>query len=320
MSSTETCDDLTTRAGAHNHSLKAPTTVAKIPGWLAYNFVHGKSNTVSGTVLVWPSLNSPELSRSREIVVYLPPSLASGHDQGRTYPVIYFHDGQNMFDENTSYVGEWHADETLEKLARAGIEAIAVGIPNAGDARLDEYSPWRGRGIRGRRLVGGQGGAYLNWVVGDVMPLIDRSFPTRRERESTGTAGSSLGGLISLYAYARYPEIFGFIGAMSPTIRWHNYAIVDMFEKEDLPKGRLHLDMGGREYRGMTDDSRRFRDMLIARGWELGRDLRYVEERYARHHEEAWSRRLPSALKFLLAGVAEDEQPAEDDVEADSAA
>ena len=279
-------------------------TTAQIPGWLPYDLVHGKDNTVTGNVLVWPSLNSPILSRSREIAVYLPPSLAAGQELGRRYPVIYFHDGQNMFDERTSYVGEWHADETLEKLTRDGIEAIAVAIPNAGDHRMEEYSPWRGRGLGRRRVARGLGNEYLEWVVEVVKPLIDRSFPTRTDREGTGTMGSSLGGLISLYALTKYPDLFGFVGAMSPSLGWHDYSIIDVYEDAEIPRTRIHVDMGGREFRGLTVDARRFRDVLVSKGWVHGRDLNYVEDRYAHHHEDAWSRRLPDALRFLLADAA----------------
>lgn len=279
-------------------------TLPLIPGWLPYDRVHGKHNTVTGTVFVWPSLNSPELSRSREIAVYVPPSLASddgdGTSPGRRYPVVYFHDGQNMFDEKTSYVGEWRADKTLQRIAKEGIEAIAVAIPNAGEDRFDEYSPWSGKTAFRRRHVVGRGGPYLKWLVEEVKPLVDRSFPTRRDREGTGTMGSSLGGLISLFAAAKYPEVFGFIGAMSPSVRWHDYKIVDLFEDWSGPRPRIHLDMGGREFRGLYADARRMRDVLLANGWVGGRDLQYVEDRYGRHHEESWARRLPDALRFLL--------------------
>lgn len=293
-------------------------TLARIPGWLPYDLVHGKDNTVTGNVVVWPSLNSPVLSRSREIAVYLPPSLAAeqgddhgeGVGRGRRYPVIYFHDGQNMFDDYTSYVGEWHADETLQKLAKEGIEAIAVAIPNAGDHRMAEYSPWRGRGLGGRNVVRGLGDEYLEWVVEVVKPLVDRSFPTRTDRAGTGIMGSSLGGLISLYALTKYPDLFGFVGAMSPSLGWHDYSIIDVFDDDEIARTRIHVDMGGREYRGLTRDARRFRDVLVSKGWVPGRDLNYVEDRYAHHHEDAWSRRLPDALRFLLADAA-----AVDDVE-----
>ena len=286
-----------------------------ISGWLPYDQVHGKHNTVSGAVYVWPSLNSPELSRSREILVYVPPSFARGEAVARTrlYPVIYFHDGQNMFDAKTSYVGEWHADETLEKLAADGIEAIAVALPNAGDDRFDEYSPWSGRAAFRRRRVVGHGGLYLDWLLESVKPLVDRSFPTRRDREGTGTLGSSLGGLISLYAGARYPEAFGFIGAMSPSIRWTDSRIIRTYEgwPAGQPRPRIHVDMGGREWRGAFEDVRDFRDTLVSAGWREREDLNYVEDRYATHHEDYWGKRLPDALRFLLrdAAVIDGTQP-----------
>ena len=284
--------------------MKLPHTA----GWLPYEQVHGKHNSVSGTVYVWPSLNSPELSRSREILVYVPPSLARGDvaSNGRLYPVIYFHDGQNMFDDKTSYVGEWHADETLQALAEDGVEALAVGIPNAQDDRFDEYSPWSGRVPFERRRVVGHGGLYLDWLLGSVKPLVDRSFPTRRDRKGTGTMGSSLGGLISLYAGARHPEVFGFIGAMSPSIRWNDSRIMGMYRAwpAGQPRPKIHLDMGGREWRGAFDDVRDFRDLLLERGWHEGVDLRYVEDRYATHHEDYWAKRLPDALRFLLRDAA----------------
>jgi predicted alpha/beta superfamily hydrolase len=293
-------------------------TLAKLPGWLPYAEVHGSNNTVTGTVVVWPRLASPKLGRAREMVVYLPPSLAAGMATeaaggvtgaaapGRRYPVLYFHDGQNVFDERTSFVGEWKADETLQKLASEGIEAIAVAVPNGGDARMDEYNPWRERNfLRGRKGdVGGKGDEYMEWLVESVKPLIDRSFPTRPDREATGIVGSSMGGLISLYGAIKYPEVFGLVGAMSASVRWNRFRIIRLIEEGRMPPARIHVDMGGREWRGMMDDARRLRDALIGKGWVEGRNLHYVEERYATHHEDAWARRLPDALRFLLAETA----------------
>jgi predicted alpha/beta superfamily hydrolase len=296
------------------------STIEPAAGWLPYEQVHGKRHTVTGTVWVWPSLVSRELSHVREILVYVPPSLAA-HVPGQQpasadrYPVIYFHDGQNMFDTHTSYVGEWCADETLEKLAADGLEVIAVAIPNAGDERLDEYSPWRGKtGYRERRSAG-RGDAYMEWLVDSVKTLVDRSFPTRLDRAGTGTMGSSLGGLIALYAAVKYPELFGFIGAMSPSVRWHNSKIAELYEEWPVsrPRPRIYMDMGGREWRGAFAEVRELRDVLEAHGWVEGMDLSHVEDRYGRHHEESWARRLPDALRFMLAeaipGLAD--QPAE---------
>ena len=285
--------------------------------WQPYAEVHGADNTVTGTVLVWPALESRELGGAREIVVYLPPSLGEGGPgwkDGRRYPVLYFHDGQNVFDERTSFVGEWRADETLEQLAKEGYEAIAVAVPNGGDARMDEYNPWRERNFigKGKRVVGGKGDEYLGWLVGTVKPHIDRSFPTRAEREATGVVGSSMGGLISMYALITYPAVFGLAGVMSPSLRWNDYGVLRLVQDAPLPPSRIHLDMGGREWRGMTTDARRLRDLLIERGRRHGRDLNYVEERYASHNEEAWARRLPDALRFLLADFRADIDLGED--------
>lgn len=273
--------------------------------WLPYGEVHGADNTVTGNVLVWPELHSAGLGRTAEIVVYLPPSLGPdgpGWTDGRRYPTIYFHDGQNVFDERTANSGEWHADETLEQLAREGYEAIAVGVPN-GSARMDEYNPWRGPHPwdPNQGEMGGRGELYLEWLVGSVMPLVDRSFPTSTDREATGLIGSSMGGLISLYALMFEPRAFGFAGVMSPSLPWNDYAVIRMIGEGKLPCGRMHLDMGAGEWSGTMDGVRRLRDALVSAGWCEGSDLQYVEDPAGGHNEGAWSWRLPNALRFLLA-------------------
>ncbi|HSH21872.1 MAG TPA: alpha/beta hydrolase-fold protein [Candidatus Caenarcaniphilales bacterium] len=269
-----------------------------IGGWLDYATWRAAEHTVTGTVLVWPELGSPQLGGWRHILVYLPPSLAaSGPETRRRYPVLYFHDGQNVFDEHTSYSGEWHADETLELLAGEGLEAIAVAIPNGGEARMDEYNPWRDR----RRRMGGRGDAYLGFLVGHVKPLIDRSFPTRTDRNATGVVGSSMGGLISLYALAAYPEVFGLAGVMSPSLGWNDQRILQIVAHGQIPPARIHLDAGGREWKTMLPEARRLRELLLEQGFVDGRDLHYVEEQNGIHRESAWAARLPDALRFLLA-------------------
>jgi len=276
--------------------------------WHAYEEIHGPDHTASGCVLVWPHLEGRPGIAGREILVYLPPSLAAVGPEGiassaRRYPTLYFHDGQNVFDERTSFVGEWHADETLELLAGEGYEAIAVAVPNTREARMAEYNPWRGldRWTGRQRWVGGKGDAYLDWMVGSVKPLIDSSFPTIGERAATGILGSSMGGLISMYALLNHAEVFGMAGAMSPSIGWSDYRLLRLIGERGLRPARIHLDMGGREWRGMLRDARRLRRALLDAGLVEGHDLHYVEERHAIHREDAWARRLPDALRFLLA-------------------
>jgi predicted alpha/beta superfamily hydrolase len=282
-------------------------------GWKPYSEVHHGANTISGTVLVYPKVEGAPGIPAREMQAYLPPSLAAsmaaGEPTDRRYPVLYFMDGQNVFDAKTSYIGiEWGADEALEELAKDGMEAIAVAVWNHGDDRMDEYNPWKSTlDWRDKPTpMGGKGDAYLDWLVGTVKPIVDRSFPTRAEREATGIIGSSMGGLISLYALFAQRAVFGLIGSLSPSVRWSDYKIVTLIEDAPLPKARVHIDMGWREWKGMTRDARKVRDALLARGYELERDLHYVEERNARHNEGAWQRRLPDALRFLLADLREE--------------
>jgi predicted alpha/beta superfamily hydrolase len=222
------------------------------------------------------------------------------------------HDGQTLFDAATSLVGEWQVDETLEALSQQGIEAIAVGIPNMPDRRLDEYSPYR-NDLLG---MGGQGDAYLAFIIETVKPLINRDFRTQTDRAHTGIMGSSMGGLISLVAYCRYADVFGFAGIMSPAFWFAKDAIFAEVAATLPPPGRLYLDVGTREIADPTDrdhrigaiserylgDAQAMRDLLVEKGYHAGRDVVYVEEQDAPHHEIAWARRLPDALRFLLAG------------------
>jgi predicted alpha/beta superfamily hydrolase len=249
-------------------------------GWERY-----AGETVTGDVRVLRG----ELDR--ELVAYLPPSHGL---PGRRFPVVYMHDGQNLFDEATANTGEWRVDETMESLAAEGLEAIVVGIPHAGDRRGHEYA---GDGAR----------AYLDFVVQSVRPLVEAEFDVDRRRESTGIAGSSLGGISSLYALYAHPEVFGFAGVLSPAFwwsgdeRWH-----ELVEREPPPRARIYMDVGDDEGEGderirraYIDGFRRMDALLRDKGY--GDDeLRTVLEPGGVHLESAWARRLPDALRFLL--------------------
>jgi len=276
--------------------------------WQQYNVVHrGEVHTVVGDLQVWEGLESPQLGNSRDILVYLPPSYWTR--QARRYPVIYMHDGQNLFDAGTSFAGEWRVDETLEALAKEGVEAMVVGLPNAGEARRDEYSPYRDA-----RIGGGKGDTYLRFLLNTVKPLVDRSFRSDPSRAATGLMGSSMGGLISLYGFFAIPEAFGFIGAMSPALWFARGRIMGAIARRPPILGRIYMDMGTGEgaepakmepwrrallARSTTLDGELYA-LLVAKGYRPGRDIRYVVEEGAPHHESAWAARLPGALRFLL--------------------
>lgn len=263
-------------------------------GWEDYLDTAGEGHTVVGTVKVLREVESPQLGNRRDLLVYLPPSYARGD---RRYPVIYMHDGQNLFDRATSFGEAWEVDQTLEDASAEGMEAIVVAIPNMGPERLNEYSPWRDAGHR----EGGRGDAYVDFIVQTVKPIVDRDFRTRPEREATGIAGSSMGGLISLYAFFRNPEVFGFTGVMSAAFWFASHRIYRWIEDRPFAGGRVYLDVGTSEGKGEVADVRRMKNLLETKGYRTGRDLQFFVEMGGQHNERAWQRRLRRALHFLLA-------------------
>lgn len=260
---------------------------------------NGPGHTVVGDVRLLPGLKSSQLDNKRDIAVYLPPSYARGH---RHYPVLYMHDGQNIFDDASSYVGEWQVDESMEMLAQEGLEAIVVGIPNAGVERLNEYSPFRDP-----KHGGGKGQAYLEFLTQTVKPLIDGEFRTLPGRENTGVMGSSMGGLISLYAYYRFPQVFGKAGVVSPSFWFAEGAIYGYVEGAAQVAGKLYMDVGYREItlshvssRRYLEGVRRMDKLLLQKGWRPGQDYQYLEDKEGVHNEGHWARRFPEMMRFLF--------------------
>jgi predicted alpha/beta superfamily hydrolase len=219
------------------------------------------------------------LDGDRRLWAYLPLCYA-GSD--RTYPVLFAHDGQNLFDDDTSYAGEWHLDETLEALAREGLEAIAVGIANSGEHRLTEYSPFTD-----------EGRAFVSWVADELRPRIAAEFRIAAEPGRTGVIGSSAGGNISLYALVERPDVFGLAAVLSPAFRLLGEEIFAYVADRDV-RGRLYMDIGGEE--GGVDAMLRMADVLRSKDVEL----EVITEPHDAHNEAAWARRLPTALRFLL--------------------
>lgn len=274
--------------------------------WQDYAAVHPKGrHTVVGEIQIAQEFESPQLDNRRDILVYLPPSYRTSI---RRYPVIYMHDGQNLFDVATSYAGEWYVDETMEDLAAEGLEAIIVGVPNMGDRRFHEYIPFPAAD-----LPDVQGEQYVAFIADTLKPVIDRDFRTLAEAQYTGVAGSSLGGLISLYAVFRRPEVFGLAGVFSPALRWGDGGIFPFVQQAPFAPARIYMDVGTAEGIGLAGGPsqrtfarrylkqvRRMHQLLLAKGCREGHDLRYVVEAEGIHHESAWARRLPEALRFLL--------------------
>lgn len=241
------------------------------------------------------------LDAVRDITVALPPGYA---EQTTRYPVVYLQDGQNCFDPATAFARHWGLLETLADVGRRR-PAILVGIPNLGVERLQEYSPFDDV-IRGP----GEGAAYLRFVTRTVKPLIDAAFRTRPDRESTAIAGSSMGGLISLYGVIAGAATFGAAWVMSPALWYADAEIFDWLATQPAPVGRIWLDAGVQEGLDELHDTRRMRDLLVARGWKLDDTLRYLEDPDGDHDEESWGRRVHEQWNTLTGMLALPRTPA----------
>lgn len=261
-------------------------------GWEDYVAHEHQDEQTRGGLKVFRQLRSPQLGNARDILAYLPPSY-DGSD--RRYPVIYMHDGQNLFDPKTSFAGEWHVDGILDQASQDGVEAIVIGITNMGPARCSEYSPFHDP-----KHGAGHGDAYLSFIVDTVKPMVDAAFRTEPGREQTGIAGSSLGGLISLYGFFKRSEVFGLAGAMSPALWYGRGEIFGFLDAAVHVPGKIYVDVGTREGKDALTNVARLRDQLTTMGYRLGHDLLYVVDRGAGHNEAAWAKRLAKELRFLL--------------------
>ncbi len=268
-----------------------------------------RRSTITGEVR---TLEIPGFLGGRRVWVYVPPDYHA--EPERRYPVLYMLDGQNAFDAATSFAGEWRADETSEALVPRGeiAPAIVVAIANGGERRLDEYTPF----VDAHR-GGGGGRAHLESIIRMVMPVVDERFRTLTGPEHTALVGSSLGGLMALYAVHAFPDVFGMVGAVSPSLAWADHAIFDWIASEspapDDPsaRARIYVDMGTRESGVLrdadgngiddaVDDVRELGARLIASGRSPGVGLKIVEDEGGRHDERTWAERFPDVLRFLF--------------------
>lgn len=242
----------------------------------------------------------PQLGRTRRVWIYLPPDYPTSD---KAYPVLYMHDGQNVFDAATSYAGEWGVDEALDSLHAAGDPgAIVVAVDNGQQLRMNEYSPW----VHPQH-GGGEGDAYVDFLASTLKPYVDAHYRTRPGPESTGIMGSSMGGLISLHAAFRRPDVFGRIGVFSPSLWFSDSVFVAArAARPGQPAPRFYFASGGRE--GPQDDpgvvvadQQRMIDALGASGWSVGTDVRGIGPVDGEHREWFWRREFPAAYRWLFA-------------------
>ena len=241
---------------------------------------------------------------ARDVWVWLPP----GYEKSprKRYPVVYFHDGQNVFDGATSFLPglEWRADETADRLIREGRIApcILVAIANSPQRREDytlETDPRHG---------GGQSARYARFLVEELVPFVDRTYRTVRSADARTVIGSSLGGLVSLDLGLLHSDGFGRVGSLSPAVWWAGRSIVERVGAVGKKPLRIWVDIGSTESTPTADGHREWLEgaealnsALLKAGWQAGKDLHYEVIEGAAHNESAWAARLDRVLEFLQA-------------------
>lgn len=244
--------------------------------------------------LLSDSFYIPQLQKSRRIWIYLPDDYTTSN---KKYSVIYMHDAQNLFDDATSFSGEWGVDETLNKLAKDGIEdAIVVGIENGGESRLNEYSPWKNQ-----KYGGGEGNKYVDFLAKTLKPYIDKHYRTKSQATHTGLIGSSMGGLITLYAGVKYPQKFGKLGVFSPSIWFAENDLLYFIRKNTrkLSNLRFYFVAGKNEYEDMVSDIEGMADYLKKEGVKP-ENLKIKIDDYGTHSESYWRGEFDKAYEWLF--------------------
>ncbi len=264
-----------------------------LTGWNAPAAEGVKPSTAQPNVHVLPTpFLIPGLDRERTVRIYLPP----GYDSSRQrYPVLYMHDGQNLFDDATAYAGEWGVDETLNALAKSrGLELIVVGIDNGGVDRMRELNAWDNP-----QFGKGEGEQYLAFVVNVLKPWVDGHYRTRPDARHTAIMGSSMGGLISGYALSRYPGVFGSAGIFSPAY-WLAPQVFAYTEAQPPARtARIYFYAGGSEDESMVPDMKRM-VALLERAGLPARNLAVEVNAVGRHNEAAWRAEFPRAVMWLF--------------------
>lgn len=233
-----------------------------------------------------------ELDRTRKVRIYLPPGYEGGAE---SYPVLYMHDAQNLFDDVTSFVGEWGVDENLNDLSKAeNLNLIVVGIDNGQEHRNTELTPWENE-----RLGKPEGEAYVRFLVEVIKPYIDQHYRTKPDRVNTAVMGSSLGGLISHYAIYKYPEVFSKAGIFSPSY-WVSEKVYGFTRKNPVPKdSRLYLLVGEKEGPMMYEPMDQMYEFIKEQG-HPEENISAKTNPDGEHNERFWRGEFSEAVKWLF--------------------
>jgi len=244
--------------------------------------------------IITDSFYMPQLNRYRRVWICMPHDYAT--KTTKKYPVIYMHDGQNVFDAKTSYAGEWGVDECLDTLEmKTGKGFIVVAVDNGSDKRIAEYTPWKNL-----KYGGGEGGLYIDFMVKTLKPYIDKHYRTLTDKPNTAIIGSSLGGLISIYAAVKYPNVYGKVGNFSPAYWINMDSLKTYFKgKKQGISFRLYSFAGKKESESISDEIKSIDDCLKEVGMKPA-EMKSTIYEDGEHREWFWRREFPKAVKWLF--------------------
>jgi predicted alpha/beta superfamily hydrolase len=261
-----------------------------IQGWKDKLASNAKLSTASKNVkVIDTAFFIPQLKRKRTIRIYLP----EGYSVSKTrYPVLYMHDGQNLFDNTTSFAGEWGVDEFMDSTRLK--KCIIIGIDNGSNKRMNEYNTYTNE-----RFGKGEGSEYIDFIVKTLKPYIDKKYRTLKDKANTSISGSSMGGLISFIAVLKYPNVFGAAGVYSPSF-W----IAPKLYEEVKTKGKL-VNSKIYFFAGKLEDDNMFMVTDAVKMYEAMRKvskskMRLVIKDDGRHNEATWRKDFPEFYKWSL--------------------
>ena len=241
------------------------------------------------------TIDAPQLDSQKKIWVYLPKDYQNSK---RSYPVIYMHDAQNLFDDKTSFVGEWKVDEYLDTIDKN--ESIIIGIEHGNEKRIEELTPFKNE-----KYGGGKADVYLQFIITHLKPYVDSNYRTLKGNLDTTIWGSSLGSLISLYAVLKYPETFGKAGLFSTALWINKEEMLDFIENSEIdPEKKFYFLVGAQEgdtqefQLEMVKDQHEMVELLLAKGIQKNNIIDKVIPN-GHHNEALWSINFPDAYQWL---------------------
>lgn len=266
------------------------------------------STTGTSRILTLSDFHATKLNNDRNIYLYLPPEYDVYPD--KRYPVLYMHDGQNIFDPSTSSTGtSWEIHKTADRLISEGKirELIIVGIAFKERGKEFSHYSWNKKAVKWNEYarfeytIDGKGELYEDFIINDLKPYIDKNFRTLPDKDNTGLMGSSAGGLVTFNIGIRHPDIFSKLGIMSPAFFGMDFDVLNRLDKKDL---KMWFDTGEKEP-CLMEDTKHVVDLLLSKGYTEGKDLIYYQVPDGFHSNKDWGERAAGPLIFFFGDIGE---------------